>query len=360
MSQKSSILVIFGGQSHENEVSVVTGVMVANVLKRGGEEVIPVYITTDGEWLSSNELLSLKNYKDQSYKKSLRCALFKGGLGIFSGDKLKRIEKISCVVNCCHGGIEEGGSIFALCRQYSLKCVSPQTMPSSVFINKYYTKVWARGLSIRTLPYSYITQPHEYTRAVRLGLPVVVKPVNLGSSIGISIARTIGELKQAVEYGLDMDNGVIVEKYLENKRDINCAVYAYNGAVVVSLLEEVISRNDYLSYDDKYRGGATSAIPAVLDKKIEGIIKSMSRRLYTLTECKGIIRFDFLVSDNEVYFSEANTVPGSLASHLVAGKPMELYRTLKLLIDGQEQQAHSIVQPTFEDILMGTQKFGGN
>lgn len=163
--------------------------------------------------------------------------------------------------------------------------------------------------------------------------PLIVKPVTLGSSIGVEKVNNLKELQSAVETGLIYDSAVIVEKYLENRREINCAAYFYNGEVVTSECEEAFSGGDILSFEDKYQGGGKSVLPADLPPEISRTVKDTTRRVYTDLNMRGIVRFDYIISGNKVYLSEVNTVPGSLSYYLLSSGFKDFYAVLNAVIE---------------------------
>jgi D-alanine-D-alanine ligase len=159
-----------------------------------------------------------------------------------------------------------------------------------------------------------------------LEYPVFVKPANLGSSIGISIAKNEDELVRAIEIAIRYDNRIIVEKGLENSIDINESVLLKDGEILVSLLEEPVKWETFLSFDDKYINevskngmvGMKRKIPADLSPELTKKIEEYSREIYKTMYCKGVVRIDYLVSynRNEVFVNEINSIPGSLSFYL--------------------------------------------
>ncbi len=138
-----------------------------------------------------------------------------------------------------------------------------------------------------------------------------------------------------MQYAYRLDDTVLIERYLPDKRDINCAAYSKNGTVVVSECEEVFSQSDILTFSEKYEGGGErrSEMPADLDKKTADKIKECVKRLYEAFGVRGVVRADFLVSGKEVYFNELNTVPGSLACYLFGEKLTQSRAFLAELIE---------------------------
>ena len=163
--------------------------------------------------------------------------------------------------------------------------------------------------------------------------PLIVKPVTLGSSIGIEKVNDLKKLQSAVETALIYDSAVIVEKYLENRREINCAAYFVKGEVVTSECEEAISSGDVLSFEDKYQGGGKSVLPADIPAEMAKLIKDTTRKVYSDLNMRGIVRFDYIISGGEVYLSEVNTVPGSLSYYLLSSGFKDFFAVLNAVIE---------------------------
>ena len=186
-----------------------------------------------------------------------------------------------------------------------------------MFMDKWLGKVAARGLNIPAARAVCVKEGESVPVKEVGGFPVIVKPVKLGSSIGIKIAHDEKELNAALEYAFRLDRAVLVEEYFEGKRDINCAAYRKDGVIVTSPLEEVFSNEDILSFHEKYEQAAKeSQLPADLPDKLTEEIKCYTQIIYENFSCRGVVRADFLVVSGKAYFNELNTVPGSLSCYL--------------------------------------------
>lgn len=330
-----TIAVIFGGASNENEISIITGTMAANVLESGGDSVIPVYISQNSDIFAGQSHKNIAEFKADGYKKAPRAVVADGGIYILNTkNRVKKFIKVDAALNCCHGGAGEGGGVAGLCKIAKIPFASAGIFESAVFIDKYLTKLILKALEVKTAKYAYITSLQQIDKCPDIpGFPLVVKPVNLGSSIGVEKAANSEELKNAVECGLIYDSAVILEEYLENRREINCAAYFYNGEVITSECEEAVSGGDILSFEDKYAGGGKSVLPADLPADISGAIKQTTQAVYQKLNMRGIVRFDFILSGGEVYLSEINTVPGSLSYYLLSAGFKDFYRVLSRVLE---------------------------
>lgn len=326
-----NIAVFFGGVSSENEISVITGTMVCNVLKKGGCRVYPVYITQDGRYFSGGALFNIKNFAAGKIPSAAPVAFGKNELYILSKrGKIKERVALYCAVNCCHGGWGEGGGISGLCAAMSVPLASAGPAESSVFIDKYLTKIMMKGLGVDTVEYVYLNDISGATQISNF--PVMVKPARLGSSIGVVKAQDSAELKAALETAFTLDGGAIVERYVSNRREVNCAAYFLGGDVVCSPCEEVFG-GDILSYDDKYSGNGKRVCPADLPEHTSDRIRGITEKVYSSLGMRGIVRFDFILEGQKIYLSEINTVPGSLSQYLISQNYDAFYKLLLSLIE---------------------------
>ncbi len=325
------IAVFFGGKSCENEISVLTGVFVLNVLDKTKYEIYPVYIHTDGKTYTSPSMFDLNTFREEKYDKFQRVCFFDGGMyALNTHRKLRKITKIDCALNCCHGGLGEGGGVASMMEWQGIPFASPSATPSGVFMDKYTTKLVLRALKIPAVDYIRVNEADYKGRGAfllknvesRLKYPVVVKPAHLGSSIGIAVAHTEEEAKRAIEEAFSLDDRVIVEKYLRDKKDVNCAAYALNGEIFVSEPEEAFGEGVY-SFEEKYvkRGQDTPLAPKTeraksITGELRDKIRAYTRTVYKRMDLNGVVRMDFLISEGEAYLCEVNTVPGSLAYYL--------------------------------------------
>lgn len=334
MRKSYDIAVIFGGSSNENEVSVITGTMVCNVLLNGGKSVLPVYIDHEGEIRADEKLSDITVFKGKGYEAAPRCGFVRGGVAILKkSGKLAFVASVGCVINCCHGGAGEGGAVAGLCGIIGVPFSSAGLFESAAFMDKYYTKLVLNSLGATTAKYVYsrdIAGAIEGARA--LGYPVIVKPATLGSSVGIEKCDNEEELKAALDTAFELDGGVLIEEYFSPRREINCAAYFSDGKAVTSPCEEVASGGSVLSYDDKYCGGGKRVFPAELDEETAEKIRAETERIYTALNMRGIVRFDYIMANGRIYISEINTVPGSLSQYLLSSGYGNFYTVLCAVI----------------------------
>ena len=244
----------------------------------------------------------------------------------------KKFVKADVALNCCHGGFGEGGGVSGLFALNGIPLASAGMFESAAFMDKYYTKLILSSLGVKTAPYVYMRDLSGISQAVELGFPLIVKPAKLGSSIGIERADNYEELARAAEAAFFYDDGVLCEKYLPDRREINCAAYFSDGKVITSECEEAMTKGDILSFDDKYAGGGKSVLPADIPQSQAQEIKSVTAEVYSKLNMRGIVRFDYILSGGEIYLSEVNTVPGSLSYYLLSSGFKHFYTVLQAVI----------------------------
>lgn len=354
-----TVAVFFGGKSNEREISIITGTFAANLLKGAGYQIVPVYLGEDNAFYTSPDMMRVDFFR--TYVPAAKhAAELRTGRLVRAGKPKKTLAHIDCALVCCHGGMGEDGTLAALLRYYQIKSASPDVEVSAVFMDKTLSKIAADGLHIPVLPSFALREGESAEGAAALGFPVIVKPARLGSSIGIKIAQNQEELQKALEYAYRLDDTVLIERYLPDKRDINCAAYRKDGEIVVSECEEVFSQSDILTFSEKYEGGGErrSELPAHLDKKTADKIKDCVRKIYGAFGVRGVVRADFLVSGKEVYFNELNTVPGSLACYLFGEKLTQSRAFLTGLIE-DALRAESEEKATVCSGILNTAVFSG-
>ncbi len=345
------VAVLFGGNSCENEISVLTGVFVLKLLDRTKYIPVPIYMHTDGKLYSSQKMENLTVFKSEKITGFPQVFLVGGELFSFTKrNKVKNLGKIDVALNCCHGGLGEGGGISALIELNEIPLASPELTPSGLFMDKCTTKTVMRGLNVPTLDYIRVNERDYNKRGAfllksieaRLKYPVVVKPAHLGSSIGISVARNEEEVKQAIETAFTLDDRVLIEKFLTDKKDVNCAAYTLRGEICVSEAEFAFGDGVY-SFEEKYihrkrdgagtpsikKGGDRYALSGELRDKIRAYTKTVYKRM----NLKGVVRIDYLISEGKVYLCEVNTVPGSLAYYLFCERISDARRFFTDLIE---------------------------
>lgn len=339
--RKTTVAVIFGGRSVEHDVSVVTGHQVMRAFDPERYEVVPIYIDRDGRWLTGEPLLDLKNFKDEiaSYKGVMSAIISPGtnhhGLiinptaGRFEKSEVKRLDVVFPTIHGTHG---EDGTLQGLFELADIPYVGCGVLASAVANDKILTKDVLRQYAIPVVEDVHFTR-EEWLRdpdaiisriTAALAYPLFIKPATTGSSIGIGRANDETLLRAAIDVAAHFDRRILVEGAVTNCIEINCAVMGNSPDIRTSVLEQPVSWEEFLTYEEKYlRGGegmksAERLIPAPIGDELTARIQTYARAAFQAIEGRGTARVDFLIrpKEGEIYLNEVNTLPGSLAFYL--------------------------------------------
>ena len=313
-----NIAIFYGGVSVEHDISIITGVMTLNSIDQEKYNPIPIYVDKNGEWYTGEELFCPDCYKSLNYKKLKRVCLVGGNNTLYqiNGKRVKELCKIAVGINCMHGERGEDGSLIGVLTMSKIPVASPNLLPSSVCMDKRFTKIFLKGISANSLPSVYIEKEADLTLAMeKIAFPMIVKPNKLGSSIGISLANNEDELKSAFNLAKRYGEGVLIEPKLEEFTEINCAAYLSYRGMIISECEEPVGKGKVLSFGDKYEEGKR-IFPANISKSLSDKIKKTTEKIYRAIGADGIIRIDYFIVKNKVFVNEINTVPGSLSCYL--------------------------------------------
>ena len=391
---KKNIGVFFGSGSTEHDISIITAQLIISGLKGLGYSVTPVYIAKDGKWMLGEDLGNLKlftaaNSKPEDDKKYFEYYLdLEQSVGkmVF---KKKGLTGKSVTVDLAfpafHGTYGEDGTMQGLFEMFGIPYVGCGVPASAIAMDKALTKIVIKNAEIPTTKFISFTKQEWLSEAENFKLkiknsliwPVFVKPVHLGSSIGIGKVKNqdLKDLENKIEVALHYDNKVIVEEGVENVMDVTCCVIG-NEDLIASELQESVFENDLFDFADKYLndGGAQTGqaknslvIPARLDEATTQAIKDSAKKVYVALGATGIARVDFLFDKQtkKFYANEVNPLPGTLYHHLWKASGIELPQLLeKLIIYAHENyQTKRQVNLSFESSFLknlGGSKLGGN
>lgn len=344
---KTNIAVFFGGRSVEHEISVISALQAINALNPDKYNVVPVYITKQGRWFTGNQLLEVRNYKDMKALEQ-RCTevfmrpeygdynLYKAETGLLSR-RNPVVAELHAAIPVLHGTNGEDGIFEGLLETIGIPYAGCNTLSSSNGMDKITMKMILREEGIPVVDYVWFTDFEWFKNQNKLiakvedklGYPVIVKPANLGSSVGISKASDREELVKAVNNAEKFAQRIIVEKMIRNLKEINCSVLGDCNENEASVCEEPVKTGDFLSYEDKYMGGSKSAkgggmqtsqrkVPADIPEEVSEKIRKMSQETFRVLSCHGVSRVDVMIDgDNgSIYVNEINTIPGSLSFYL--------------------------------------------
>ena len=338
-----TIAVIFGGKSAEHDVSIITAHMpiIDSLLASKSFDVVPVYISKEGKWYSDPAMNELKFFKQTGYESRLGKPLalsFDNGFGITRPGLFAKPQKIDVVFPAMHGTYGEDGSLMGLLRMAGVPFTGCDIFASAVAMDKVLTKQVVTAESMPVVPYVWFTRaawqkdPHAYrARIKKLRMPLFVKPVHLGSSIGITKVKDERELENAIEVALHFDDKVLVEEAVQNLIEVTLPIMG-NDDIRTAECERALNKTDFFDFKDKYLSGGKksgvhgkgsgvnseySEIPAKIGDELTKKVKALGAHVYRTLGCTGIARVDFLIdgSTNAVYVNEVNTLPGSLYHH---------------------------------------------
>ncbi|MBD5514662.1 MAG: D-alanine--D-alanine ligase [Lachnospiraceae bacterium] len=341
---KIRVGVFFGGKSVEHEVSVISGLQAYNSFNRDKYEPIPIYITKDNELYTGEAIGDIANYKNipALLQKSTRVFLMceQGQVELIQYPVKKFGSSVAAQIDVAfpvvHGANVEDGSLQGFLRHYNIPFVGCDVAASAVTMDKYVMKTVLKDngipiLDCVTLNVKEYESDEEaaYVKVEdKIGYPVIVKPVNLGSSVGIKVAKDKDGLREALEYAFTFGPRVLIEHAIMNLREINCAVLGDYEQAEASECEEPISSDEILSYEDKYVAGSKSGsegmrtakreLPANLTPQKREEIRHMAVKTFQVLNCNGVSRIDFMIDrdTDQVYVNEINPIPGSLAFYL--------------------------------------------
>ncbi|MGL4522404.1 MAG: D-alanine--D-alanine ligase family protein [Bacilli bacterium] len=339
---KIRVAVLFGGISVEHEVSVISGLQAFHALDRDTYEPIPVFITKKGEWYTGEVLTDIKNYQNQQelLAKAEQVVLEKDETNKPALRILKQSffsKKAPVAFDVCfpvlHGSTGEDGSIQGQFELLGIPYVGCDVLSSAVGMDKIVMKQVLQASNVAVVKYDWFYrkewEDQEPTIVERLentlGYPMVVKPANLGSSVGISRAKNREELIEAVELAASFALKIIVEEMVQNLTEINCSVLGDYEEAQASICEEVMGSDEILTYSDKYESnpskgmsGTSRKIPAEISEEATATVQKLALDTFRVLGCSGVSRIDFLMNKTtgEIYVNEINTIPGSLSFYL--------------------------------------------
>ncbi len=373
---KTNIGVFFGGRSTEHEISVISANQAIAAIDRSKFDVTPIYISKDGRWYTGDALLNLQNYRDipgllkQVEEVYMRPVYGDYNLyaakpkGFFS--KKDKLGKLDVVIPVLHGANGEDGTFEGVLEAIGIPFAGCDTLSSANGMDKITMKMILRENDIPVVDYVWFTdrqwfaQKESLTAKIeeKLGYPVIVKPANLGSSIGISCAHDRAALEHAVEDASRYASRIIVEKMLEDMQEINCSVLGDCDEFETSILEEPIKSSEILSYEAKYMGGDKGAkgmqasakkIPADLPADETAEIRRLAGETFRVLGCHGVSRVDVMIDrkTRKIYVNEINTIPGSLSFYLWEATGIKFDKLMERLVQLAVKRSTRRSQKTF-------------
>jgi len=334
--------VIFGGESVEHEVSIISAVQAMNKMDSEKYEIVPIYITKEGEWYTGGVLREIETYRDMDllkrytknivlYRKDNRFVLQSKGL------LKKTVNEIDIAFPVVHGTNVEDGVLQGYLKTIGIPFVGSDVMSSAVAQDKVIQKNVFEHYNLPITKYywfydaDYNDDKDKIVKEIEktIKYPVIIKPATLGSSVGITSANNRKELTDGIEDAINYDHKIVVEEKVENLTEVNISVLGNYENQKLSEIEEVFTDNALLTYEDKYVGGgkktgskgmasACRKIPAGIDAKLRKEVENVATVAFKSVGLSGVVRIDFLVDKKKkkVYINEINACPGSLSFYL--------------------------------------------
>lgn len=346
--------VIFGGETVEHEVSIISALQAISNIDKEKYEVVPLYISKERIWYTGEVLKDINFYKNFDRSQVKQVVLYKKNKefrvksvdGIFNRD----ITWIDIALPIVHGNNVEDGSLIGYLDTLGICYVGSRVLGSSIAQDKVVMKEVMAYNNIPVVDYTwfydyeYIRNKKEVLKKIKeVGYPVVVKPATLGSSVGITYVKSDKEIEGAIEEAINYDVKVVVEKAILNLVEVNASVIGNYEIKKVSSLEEVMGSDEILSFKDKYLSSSKSkgmvatsrVIPARISEELTKEIKDTSLKVCDVLNLSGVVRIDFLIDGktNKFYVNEPNTIPGSLAFYLWKYDGLEYRELLNEIID---------------------------
>lgn len=341
---KIKIGVIYGGETVEHEVSVISALQAMNNLNEDKYDIVPIYISKDRIWYTGHMLRDIEFYKEfeDEKKYAIKVMLYKKGktfllqrtTGIFRKD----ITDLDVILPVVHGNNVEDGSLAGLLDSIGIPYVGSHVLGGALGQDKVVMKQVMESVNLPIVPYTwfydseYLDNKENILKEIeKIGYPVIVKPATLGSSIGIEVAKNEKDIESKIEDAMEYDTKIVVEKVIENLTEVNASVLGNYEYQKVSPLEEVMGEDEILSFADKYLGNAKSKgtaskgmastsriVPARIPEKLTKEIQDTAKQVFKVLNLSGVCRVDFLIDnkENKFYVNEPNTCPGSLSFYL--------------------------------------------
>ena len=350
---KTKVAMLFGGKTVEHEVSVISGIQALKAMDTEKYDVIPVYMTKENDMYIGSDIGDIKAYRDIQalLKKSQRVIMVNDNGRVqlvqfppkkFGGMRPVYIDIAFPVV---HGTNVEDGALQGYLKTVGIPFVGPDVTASAISMDKAVTKAVLKEAGVPVLDANvYTMADYEDPEGIAddiekaIGYPVIIKPVNLGSSVGIGVAKSRDELIDAIDDAFRYAARIMAEHAISKLREINCAVLGDENGAEASECEEPLTSGEILSYEDKYvsgggkKGGAKGSsgskgagmanlsrkIPADLSPEKREEIRELAVKSFKALGCNGVSRIDFMIDEeeNKLYFNEINPIPGSLSFYL--------------------------------------------
>ena len=357
---KTNVGVFFGGRSTEHEISVISASQAMSAINKDKYDVTPIYISKQGKWYTGEALLDIANYKDiPSLLKKVEEVYMAPQYGDYNLYRVKKpmfgsavLTTLDVVIPVLHGTNCEDGIFEGVLETIGIPYAGCNTLSSANGMDKITMKMILHACDIPVVDYVWFTDKQWFSQRDaliekiegKLGYPVIVKPANLGSSVGIGRAVNREQLIEKIDGAEIYSTRIIVEHMVEELQEINCSVLGDCDEYRTSVCEEPIKSGEILSYEDKYMGGSKGAkgmqasqkrIPAELPDEVTKRIQFLAGETFRVLSCHGVSRVDVIIdrSNGNIYVNEINTIPGSLSFYLWEATGIPFDKLMDTLVD---------------------------
>ncbi|GAU75761.1 D-alanine--D-alanine ligase family protein [Fusibacter sp. 3D3] len=355
-----NIGVFFGGTSVEHEVSIITAQQaISQLLDMKHYKIVPIYISKDNNWYTGDYLLEIEHFKDlkKVIASSHRCHMVKADkCAHLIHAEMKLFKKtyicdIDLAFPIIHGTGGEDGNLQGFLEHMAIPYVGCNVLAASLTMDKIASKLFLQNSGIRVVEGEWFYSHHwnQYASSIiedlekKLSYPLIVKPADIGSSVGVKPVKTRSALIEAIDFAKQFSTRILIEKMLDDMREINIAVLGDSEKLKLSVCEEPLTASDFLTYEDKYVNeagskGMSSAkrqIPAKLSDSLKNEIECMAAEAFIALDCAGVSRIDFMIDrkTNLPYINEFNTIPGSLSFYLWEATGVTFKQMLEEMIE---------------------------
>ena len=306
---KLKLCIMFGGMSSEHSVSCMSAYNVLKYVNKDKYDISMIGIDLQGNFIKY--VGNIENIKNNTWRKDTE--------NLILIDKIMlEFKDYDAVFPVMHGRYSEDGCIQGLFELAKVKYVGCNVEGSSVGYNKLLSKILVKSIGVNIVNYTsfskYETLTKEYIEEKinisNLSYPLFVKPNKEGSSYGVSKVNNLEEMFNAIKYALEFDSVVLIEEFIQDKKEVECSVLG-NYNLIISQPGEIVINDDVYDFDNKYVNNTSSyLIPASIDKEKLNKIKEYSKNIFELLNLSGLARVDFFVTKDNIYFNEVNTMPG--------------------------------------------------
>ncbi len=356
---KLSIGVIFGGNSLEHELSILTAVQAMDNIDKERYEVVPIYITKNLTIYTGGMLRYIDSYKDfkliERYATKVHLVNKNGKFILQKAKGIKReYKEIHLAFPMVHGNNTEDGSIIGYLKTLGIPFVGSDIYSSCICQDKVFTKEILTANDLPVINYVHFTdddykedKEEIFKKIDKLSYPLIIKPTRLGSGIGIEIVNRKEELESSIEKVCKLDNNVLVEEYISDKREFNVAILRSKGKLIDSISEEII-KDGFCNYYDKYHKDDDNddtfkrVYPADISKTLSEEIGKIAKMAYSTLALSGVARIDYIydTKKKKIYINEINTIPNFFSHHLFEDKNIDYRELLGIMIKEAIDKIH--------------------